>query len=73
MTKNITSQTLSRLPMYFNYLDSLPEERKKGNISATAIAEALPEHTVVPYPNIPKRDYPKNIPLEVYTNEQTAV
>ena len=41
MTKNITSQTLSRLPMYFNYLDSLSEERKKGNISATAIAEAL--------------------------------
>ena len=41
MDKNITSQTLSRLPVYFNYLRSLPEERKKGNISATAIAEAL--------------------------------
>lgn len=41
MDKNITSQTLSRLPLYFNYLRSLPEERKKGNISATAIAEAL--------------------------------
>ncbi|WP_028517731.1 redox-sensing transcriptional repressor Rex [Ruminococcus flavefaciens] len=41
MEKNITSQTLSRLPIYFNYLVSLPEERKKGNISATAIAEAL--------------------------------
>ena len=41
MDKNITAQTLSRLPMYFNYLRSLPEERKKGNISATAIAEAL--------------------------------
>ncbi|MBR5342872.1 MAG: hypothetical protein IK149_03110 [Oscillospiraceae bacterium] len=26
----------------------------------TAIAEALPEHTVVPYRNIPKRDYPKS-------------
>ena len=26
----------------------------------TATAEALPEHTVVPYRNIPKRDYPKN-------------
>ena len=26
----------------------------------TAIAEALPEHTVVPYRNIPKRNYPKN-------------
>ena len=41
MNKNITSQTLARLPVYFNYLRSLPEERKKGNISATAIAEAL--------------------------------
>lgn len=26
----------------------------------TEIAEALPEHTVIPYRNIPKRDYPKN-------------
>ena len=26
----------------------------------TATAESLPEHTVVPYRNIPKRDYPKN-------------
>ena len=41
MNKNITSQTLSRLPIYFNYLVSLPEQRKNGNISATAIAEAL--------------------------------
>lgn len=41
MNKNITAQTLSRLPMYFNYLTSLSEEKKKGNISATAIAEAL--------------------------------
>lgn len=41
MNKNITSQTLSRLPIYFNYLVSLPEQRKKGNISATAIADAL--------------------------------
>ncbi|EWM52979.1 redox-sensing transcriptional repressor Rex [Ruminococcus flavefaciens] len=41
MEKNITSQTLLRLPMYFNYLMSLSSERKKGNISATAIAEAL--------------------------------
>lgn len=41
MNKNITSQTLSRLPLYFNYLTSLPESRKSGHISATAIAEAL--------------------------------
>ena len=28
--------------------------------SITAIAESLPEHTVVPYRNIPRREYPKN-------------
>lgn len=36
----------------------------------TDIAVSLPEHTVVPYPNIPKRDYPKNIPLEVYDRHE---
>lgn len=41
MTKKITSQTLSRLPMYFNYLTSLPDSKKSGHISATAVAEAL--------------------------------
>ena len=30
----------------------------------TAIAEALPEHTVVPYRNIPKKEYPSNISKE---------
>jgi hypothetical protein len=39
----------------------------------TDIAVSLPEHTVVPYPNIPKSQYPKNIPLEVYRDEKTAV
>ena len=38
----------------------------------TAMAVSLPEHTVVPYPNISKRKYPKNIPLEVY-DETTTV
>lgn len=41
MAKNITSQTLQRLPLYFSYLVSLPESKKSGNISATAIADAL--------------------------------
>lgn len=41
MAKNITSQTLQRLPVYFSYLMSLNDSRKSGNISATAIAEAL--------------------------------
>ena len=31
----------------------------------TALAQALPEHTVVPYRNIPKKDYPSNIPKEI--------
>ena len=35
----------------------------------TQIAVAQPEHTVVPYPNISKRLYPQNIPLEVFSNE----
>ena len=30
----------------------------------TASAEDLPEHTVVPYRNIPKKDYPSNRPKE---------
>lgn len=37
----------------------------------TEIAEALPEHTVVPYRNIPKKDYPTNIPKEK-VNEKTC-
>ena len=36
----------------------------------TEIAVSLPEHTVIPYPNISARHYGKNIPLEVYQNEQ---
>ncbi|MBO5569940.1 MAG: hypothetical protein J6A79_13555, partial [Clostridia bacterium] len=38
----------------------------------TDIAVSLPEHIVVPYPNIPKKQYPKNIPLEVYTHDEAA-
>lgn len=38
----------------------------------TALAASLPEHTVVPYRNIGARNYPKNIPVEVYENEETG-
>ena len=53
------------------------EEERKRICSAlmeavTAIAVSLPEHTVVPYENIPKRKYPKNLPMEVYSHEKTA-
>ncbi len=38
----------------------------------TEIARNLPEHTVVPYRNIPKKDYPKNTDYEVTENEKTG-
>ncbi|QHQ63859.1 redox-sensing transcriptional repressor Rex [Anaerocolumna sedimenticola] len=38
--KSISTQTLQRLPMYLNYLKSLPDNQIL-NISATTIAEAL--------------------------------
>lgn len=38
----------------------------------TEIACALPKHTVVPYRNIPKKEYPSNIPGEVSANEKTG-
>ena len=38
----------------------------------TEIALSCPEHTVVPYRNIPKKDYPKNRPLEVYAHEEAG-
>ena len=38
----------------------------------TALGVSLPPHTVVPYRNIRKRDYPKNRPLEVYDHEKAS-
>jgi len=38
----------------------------------TDIAVSLPLHTVVPYRNIPKRDYPTNLPIEVKQNEKAG-
>ena len=35
----------------------------------TQIAVSLPEHTVIPYPNVSKKHYGKNLPLEDYRNE----
>lgn len=55
-----------------------PIEQERDRICAemtrriTELAASLPEHTVVPYRNIRKRDYPKNIPIEVYADEKTA-
>lgn len=62
-------------PVCFQVAAPIAEERRRIcdelMEQITQIATALPEHTVIPYPNIPKRDYPKNIPLEVYENEKT--
>lgn len=64
-------------PIRFHADAPIAEERRRicdALMDAiTDIALSQPEHTVVPYPNIPRRDYPKNIPLEVYRDEQTAV
>lgn len=38
----------------------------------TDMATSLPRHRVVPYPNIPKKEYPWSIPNEVVTNEKTG-
>ena len=38
----------------------------------TLLACQLPEHTVIPYRNIRKRDYPRNLPLEVYAHEESC-
>lgn len=51
-------------PICYN-AKSLPEEERRRicdylMAEITNIAEDLPEHTVVPYRNIPKKDYPKN-------------
>ena len=61
-------------PIRFRSAANIKEERLRicnGLMdSITEIAVALPEHTVVPYPNVAKRFYPKNIPLEVLSHEE---
>lgn len=36
-------------------------------------AWSLPQHTVVPYPNMPKKLYPQSLPPEDYIHEENAV
>lgn len=63
-------------PIRFDPAVPIAEERARIceylSNAITEIACSLPEHTVVPYRNIRKRDYPKNIPLEVYTDEKAC-
>ncbi len=56
-------------PVYFDASQPLDSERRRIcdylMDEITAIACSLPEHTVVPYRNIPKKLYPSNLPKEV--------
>lgn len=55
-------------PIRFCADNPMEEERKRISEylmkEITEIAVSLPEHTVVPYNNVPKKDYPSNIPKE---------
>ena len=55
-------------PVEFDPERAIKEERKRiaGLLMdrITEIAIKLPPHTVVPYPNMPKRNYPRSIPPE---------
>ena len=57
-------------PIRFRADADIKDERKRIcdelMDAITEIAVSLPEHTVIPYPNISARYYGKNIPLEVY-------
>ena len=69
-------ETLIGKPIPFD--PSRPIEEERARLCAalkdaiTALAASLPEHTVVPYRNIPKRLYPKNKPVEVFCDEETS-
>ncbi|MBR0067828.1 MAG: hypothetical protein IJQ00_09545 [Kiritimatiellae bacterium] len=55
-------------PIWFDPDAPLEQERRRVcdalMDAVTGIAVSLPPHTVVPYPNVPKRDYPTNVPKE---------
>lgn len=56
-------------PIYYDVHASRASERSRicGELmeAVTELAIRLPRHTVVPYRNIPKKDYPSNVPPEV--------
>ena len=66
-------------PIRFDHTAKIEDERRRIcdylMNEITSIAASLPEHTVVPYRNIPKRLYPKNRPIIMYkddiSNEKT--
>ncbi len=60
-------------PIRFNAAAPLREERLRIRDqlmeAICGMAVELPEHTVIPYRNIPKREYPKSKPLKVFDHE----
>ncbi len=54
-------------PAYFDPSAPIEEERRRiaDHLmdKVTELAASLPEHTVVPYPNVPKKDYPRSLPV----------
>jgi len=56
-------------PVRFDETQDIDQERKRIcdylTTEITNIALSLPRHTIIPYPNIPRKLYPKNIPDEV--------
>lgn len=63
-------------PIRFCASNSMEEERKRIcdylMTEITEMACALPRHIVVPYRNIPKKNYPYNIPKEVGADEKAG-
>ncbi len=63
-------------PIRFNAGAPIAEERARICTALkeeiTELALRLPPHTVVPYPNVTRRHYPKSQPLEVYKHEETG-
>ena len=63
-------------PIRFNSAAAIEDERERIKKylmeEISEIAYSLPRHTVVPYRNIPKKDYPLNIRSEEKQNEKTC-
>ncbi len=63
-------------PIFFDPEAPSKEERRriatKLMNAITEMAVALPRHRVVPYLNIPQKDYPYNIPVEVTAHEKAS-
>lgn len=74
ITPNLRQMHIGK-PIWFDPEAPITEERHRICAALmdaiTDMAVALPRHTVVPYPNLPKKDYPTNIPEE-NTYEKTG-